>query len=100
VHVVLDNERYGSTGGQHSLSETVALDALARAAGYASVQRVDEAEALDGAMIALLKRRGPSFLLVKVAPEADGDAPRVPHEPAAITERVRAALAPQAGATF
>jgi thiamine pyrophosphate-dependent acetolactate synthase large subunit-like protein len=93
VHVVLDNERYGSTGGQRSLSETVALDALALAAGYAHVRRVDEPDGLDDAAVALLGARGPSFLLVKVAPEADGDAPRVPHEPAAIAERVRAALA-------
>jgi thiamine pyrophosphate-dependent acetolactate synthase large subunit-like protein len=93
LHVVLDNERYGSTGGQRSLSETVALDELARAAGYAHVRRAADPDHLDDAVAELLRADGPAFLLVKVAPEADGDAPRVPHEPEAIAERVRAALA-------
>ena len=93
VHVVLDNERYGSTGGQRSLSETIALDELARAAGYAHVRRACGADELDDAVAELLLANGPSFLLVKVTPEADGGAPRVPHEPEAIAERVRAVLA-------
>jgi len=93
VHVVLDNERYGSTGGQRSLSAAVALDGLARAAGYADVRRAEGADELDDAVAELLRADGPSFLLVKVAPDADGDAPRVPHEPEEIAERVRSALA-------
>jgi sulfopyruvate decarboxylase subunit beta len=92
LHVVLDNERYGSTGGQRSLSETVALDELARATGYAHVRRTADADELDDAVAELLQANGPAFLLVKVAPEADGDAPRVPHAPETIAERVRAAL--------
>jgi phosphonopyruvate decarboxylase/sulfopyruvate decarboxylase subunit beta len=90
LHVVFDNEIYGSTGGQRSPSRNVSLDALARAAGYAHVQRVTEAEELRDA---LSTPAGPAFLLIKVASEADGDAPRVPHEPAAIAERVRVAIA-------
>src|SRR5262249_47018721 len=34
VHLVFDNEVYGSTGGQRSLSRDVRLDRLARGAGY------------------------------------------------------------------
>lgn len=97
LHVVLDNELYGSTGGQRSLSATVALDQLARAAGYAHVRRVHDTAALDRAVDELLRADGPAFLLVKVAPEADGDAPRVPHDPVAIAERVREFLAVPAG---
>ena len=93
LHVVLDNERYGSTGGQRSLSETVALDDLARAAGYAHVLRAGDGRTLDDAVEDLLRAHGPAFLLVKVAPEADGDAPRVPHEPQEIARRVHAVLA-------
>ncbi|MEA2490809.1 MAG: sulfopyruvate decarboxylase subunit beta [Acidobacteriota bacterium] len=91
VHVVLDNERYGSTGGQRSLSAHVDLAALAHAAGYAHVRLIHGL--LDGGVLdEILASHGPSFLLIKVAPTADGDAPRVPHEPEAIARRFRAAV--------
>jgi thiamine pyrophosphate-dependent acetolactate synthase large subunit-like protein len=93
LHVVFDNEVYGSTGGQRSLSAQVDLDALALAAGYANVRRVSEAAELDAAVTAMLAKTGPSFLLIKVEPEADGEAPRVPHEPEWIAERLRRTLA-------
>jgi sulfopyruvate decarboxylase subunit beta len=89
LHIVFDNEVYGSTGGQRSLSAHVPLDAIARAAGYAQVVRVCDAQQLDAALSKLLGASGPSFLLVKAVPEADGDAPRVPHEPPWIAERLR-----------
>lgn len=88
VHVVLDNEMYGSTGGQRSLSASVDLDELARAAGYASVRRIRELADLDDALTAT----GPVFVLIKVAPVPHGDAPRVPHAPEAIARRFRAAV--------
>lgn len=91
IHVVLDNEIYGSTGGQASLSAQVGLDALAEAAGYAQVRRISGA--LDaGVLDELLAAEGPSFLLFKVASLPDGDAPRVPHQPDALTRRFRAAV--------
>jgi sulfopyruvate decarboxylase subunit beta len=93
LHIVFDNEVYGSTGGQRSLSAQVALDALAQAAGYANVLRVSKAEELDAAVTELLGKTGPSFLLVKVASEADGEAPRVPYEPEWIAERLRQTIA-------
>lgn len=89
VHVVLDNEMYGSTGGQRSLSATVDLDELARAAGYASVRRIGDLAELEDALAA----QGPVFLLIKVAPVPHGEAPRVPHAPEAIAKRFRAAVA-------
>ncbi|HEX6100095.1 MAG TPA: thiamine pyrophosphate-dependent enzyme [Thermoanaerobaculia bacterium] len=88
VHVVLDNEIYGSTGGQRSLSAGVDLDEVARAAGYASVWRIGELSELDDALAA----QGPVFVLIKVAPVAQGTAPRVPLAPAAIAARFRAAV--------
>jgi sulfopyruvate decarboxylase subunit beta len=93
LHIVFDNEVYGSTGGQRSLSAQVPLDALAQAAGYTHVARVMKATKLDAAVARLLETTGPSFILIKVAPEADGDAPRVPHEPEWIAERLRGTIA-------
>ena len=92
LHVVFDNEVYGSTGGQRSLSAQVALDAVALAAGYANVLRVTEAIELEAVVTDLLGKTGPSFLLIKVEPEAEGEAPRVPHEPEWIAERLRRLL--------
>lgn len=91
VHVVLDNEIYGSTGGQRSLSRDVELDAVARAAGYAHVRRVEGV--LDTDVIEeMMAAHGPVFLLIKIAPLADGDAPRVPYQPEQIAERFRKAV--------
>jgi thiamine pyrophosphate-dependent acetolactate synthase large subunit-like protein len=92
VHVVLDNEIYGSTGGQRSLSARVDLDEVARAAGYASVWRIGELSELDPVLDRALAATGPVFVLIKVAPVAHGTAPRVPHSPHAIAQRFRAAV--------
>jgi thiamine pyrophosphate-dependent acetolactate synthase large subunit-like protein len=91
-HFVFDNEVYGSTGGQRSISAQVSLDAMALAAGYRQVLRVTEPEELDAAVTDLWGKAGPCFLLIKVLPEPDGEAPRVPHEPRWIAERLRQAV--------
>ncbi len=90
VHIVFDNEAYGSAGNQPTISRTVRLDQVAKAAGYRNVERVRE---LDDAVYeakTMLKEDGPSFLLVKVSELAD-DVARVDIEPAAMTERFRRA---------
>ncbi len=90
VHIVFDNEVYGSTGNQPTISRTVRLEQVAKAAGYKNVERVRE---LDDAVYeakAMLKKDGPSLLLVKVSELAD-DVGRVEIEPAAMTERFRKA---------
>ena len=92
VHVVFDNESYGSTGGQRSISDRVALERIAAAAGYARAERVDTLEGLAGAARPMLDGDGPSFLLVKVGPGAPPGVPRVPFTPEAITERFMAAV--------
>ena len=92
LHIVFDNEVYGSTGAQRSATASVALDALALAAGYPNVRKAVTANELDAAIDALLIATGPAFLLVKVDAAANGTAPRVPHEPEAIAIRLRAAL--------
>ena len=92
LHIVLDNEVYGSTGAQRSLSARVPLDALAMAAGYAQVERVTDRAGLDAALDRLLSTAGPSFLLIKVASEDGGEAPRVGLPPAQIADRLRCAV--------
>ena len=91
VHVVFDNEVYGSTGNQLSPSRGVRLDRVAAAAGYRTVSAVTAAADVEHAMRAVLGDDGPHFVLVKTTAE-EADVPRIPYSPAEIRERFRAAL--------
>lgn len=92
VHVVFDNEVYGSTGNQPTYSRIVRLDQVAKAAGYVNIERVWEREDIVYEFKdMLLSQDGPSFLLIKVNEQIE-DADRVAVEPADLTKRFRAAL--------
>jgi sulfopyruvate decarboxylase subunit beta len=91
VHVVFDNEVYGSTGNQPTLSRTVRLDHVAKAAGYMNVERVLEREDLVYEFKDMLAKDGPSFLLIKVNEFAE-DVGRVMIEPAEMTQRFKKAI--------
>jgi len=88
-HVVFDNAAHGSTGYQCTVSDRVALDAVARAAGYRRCHRVADAAALAALLPAWFDEDGPSMLLVEVE---RGNVPgigRVEPTPVEITERFR-----------
>lgn len=91
VHLVFDNEVYGSTGGQRSPSREVRLDRLARDAGYRTATAVTTGDAIAGAVRAARTAEGPHFILAKVT-AADTPAPRIPHSPEAIRDRFRRAV--------
>ena len=91
VHVVFDNEVYGSTGNQRSVSGEVRLDRVAAAAGYRSVTAVTEAGDITDAVGAALAADGPHFVLVKVTP-TQAEAPRIPYTPGDLRERFRASM--------
>jgi phosphonopyruvate decarboxylase len=91
VHLVFDNEVYGSTGNQASLSRGVRLDLLAAASGFATAVAVTEPWALESALRAAWAADGPHFVLVKVTPE-EADVPRIPYAPAVLRDRFRAAI--------
>jgi sulfopyruvate decarboxylase subunit beta len=91
VHLVFDNEVYGSTGNQASLSAGVRLDHVAGAAGYRTSVAVTERAALVDAVTATRTSDGPHFILVKVTTE-EHEVPRIPHTPEAIRDRFRASL--------
>ena len=90
LHLVFDNEVYGSTGNQRSPSSAVRLDRLAAAAGFASAVAVTEPTGLEAALGAALSAPGPHFILVKVTTE-ESEVPRIPYTPAALRDRFRAA---------
>ena len=91
LHVVLDNEVYGSTGNQPTFSRVVRLDQVAKAAGYVHVERVREREDLVYELKQMLAKDGPSMLLVKVTEQAE-DVDRVPLDPREITQRFMKAI--------
>ena len=91
LHLVFDNEVYGSTGNQASPSRDVRLDRVAAAAGFATTVAVTEPLALEAALAAALAAPGPHFVLVKVTPE-EGEVPRIPHTPVALRDRFRTAV--------
>jgi len=91
LHLVFDNEVYGSTGNQASPSRDVRLDRVAAAAGFATTAAVTEPLALEAALAAALAAPGPHFVLVKVTPE-EGEVPRIPHTPVALRDRFRMAV--------
>jgi sulfopyruvate decarboxylase subunit beta len=91
IHVVFDNEVYGSTGNQPTVSRIVPLDQVAKAAGYRNVERVREREDLVYEFKDMLRLEGPSFLLVKVTEQVE-DVDRVMLEPPEMTRRFMSAI--------
>ncbi len=91
IHVVFDNEVYGTTGNQPTISNIVPLEKVAKAAGYANVERVLDRDDLVYEFKHMLKQDGPSMLLVKVNEFAE-DAGRIALEPPDITKRFMKAI--------
>jgi sulfopyruvate decarboxylase subunit beta len=91
-HLVFDNRAHGSTGGQRTISESVPLEAVARACGYRRAERVADPAALDAALAALWAQPGPAMLLVEVEPgESLHGIARVEIPPPTLAQRFRAA---------
>ena len=90
--VVLDNELYGETGNQDThTAHGVDLAAMARAAGFASAETVQDAKRCDAARLRLREATGPVFTVVKVRAEP---LPMVmpPKDGVLLKERFRRAL--------
>ncbi|HEY7541827.1 MAG TPA: thiamine pyrophosphate-dependent enzyme, partial [Methylomirabilota bacterium] len=88
VHIVFDNEVYGSTGGQPSPSRESRLDRIARGAGYRTVAAATTTDEVARALRSADIAGGPHFILVKVT-AAESPAPRIPHTPHAMRDRFR-----------
>lgn len=90
---VLDNERYGETGGQAShTAHRTDLSAVARGCGIVDAVAITSEEALEGfASRVHALGSGPAFAVLKVAA---GDAPRVlpSRDGAFLKDRFRGAL--------
>ncbi len=91
VHVVFDNEVYGSTGNQPSVSREVRLDCVAAAAGYRTTRAATTPTEIEAAVNAALALDGPHFVLVKVTAHQE-EVPRIPYLPEVIRDRFRSSL--------
>ena len=91
IHIVFDNEVYGTTGNQPTISNVVPLDKVAKAAGYVNVERVLDRDDLVYEFKEILKKDGPSMVLVKVNEFAE-DAGRIVLDPPEITKRFMKAI--------
>ena len=92
VHVILDNEAYESTGSQPSISSEVDLAQIGKSCGYAHAVRVEDVEALEGALSDCDADSGPHLILVKAGIAPVKGIPRVSHSPTAIRDRFRAEM--------
>lgn len=77
IHVVLDNETYGTTGNQPTTSPTTDLVSIALASGYSSAGECASDDALANLFRCTLDRPGPHFIRVKVNQLQNKDVPRV-----------------------
>jgi phosphonopyruvate decarboxylase len=91
LHLVFDNEVYGSTGNQASPSREVRLDRLAAGAGYRTAVAVAGPGELEAALRSVRAADGPHFVLIKVTRE-EAEAPRIPYSPTVLRDRFRAAV--------
>lgn len=88
THVLLDNERHESTGGQRTVTEIADLAAVAQACGYPRVRRAATAAAVAeevGAAAGAL-----TFIHVKLRGGHEADLPRPKVTPAEVASRFRA----------
>jgi sulfopyruvate decarboxylase subunit beta len=75
--IVLDNGLYEVTGGQATAGAAVPCDfvGMARAAGFATAERFDDATSWQAACGELLRRPGPTFVQLMVQPVSEYQLP-------------------------
>jgi thiamine pyrophosphate-dependent acetolactate synthase large subunit-like protein len=91
VLVVIDNERYGTTGGQETATAHGAdLEAAARALGITAATTVRTTAELDAALTRAGRERGPSMIVAKIVHSSPASRP--PLDCVFIKQRFMAAI--------
>ena len=90
LHVMLDNERHASTGGQATVSGTTDLGQVAGASGYPVVQRASDLSALARLISADTEQL--TFVHVKLRPDEAPELPRPAQTPLQVARRFRSWL--------
>lgn len=92
LHIVLDNNAYATTGDQPTISNKVALEKLAKAAGYPTVTTAESEGDIASIISQIWEQPGPRFLLIKIDDLSTQDIPRIPYTAAQNKERFMEAL--------
>lgn len=87
VHVLLDNEAHESTGGQSTVTHSMDLPGVARAAGYPSVETVTTAKELEEKLAN--RDEGLRFIYLKTRHGVPDDLPRPKVTPREVAGRIR-----------
>ncbi|AKV03725.1 Phosphonopyruvate decarboxylase [Labilithrix luteola] len=87
VHVLLDNEAHESTGGQSTVTHSMDLPGVARAAGYPSVETVTTAKELEDKLAN--RSEGLRFVYLKTRHGVPDDLPRPKVTPREVAGRIR-----------
>lgn len=89
VHIVLDNARYETTGGQTTISPSVEMATVAVAAGYRRAEVVSSLADLTRVITEALREDGPTMIVVRVSDAGERIAPRVSLAPVEIKNRLQ-----------
>ncbi|RLB03791.1 MAG: sulfopyruvate decarboxylase subunit beta [Deltaproteobacteria bacterium] len=87
IHLVLDNQAYGTTGNQPTISPHIPIYQIAQAAGYRESYLIDQGDELQGVFTRSLSHLGPIFIQIKVSQEVSQSCPRIPYTARKIKER-------------
>lgn len=87
IHVLLDNQIHESTGGQGTLSNTIAFDRIAQACGYRRSLSISSPLALEQALNDAFLENGPTFVHVRIAPGTPTPLPRPTLKPYEVKAR-------------
>ncbi len=93
LHIVFDNQVYGTTGNQPTISSDISLDRIAKAAGYKNCYCIHQQDELEIIFPTLLEKVGPNFLQIKIDSEVSKQCPSIPYPASKIKDRFTASLA-------
>jgi phosphonopyruvate decarboxylase len=67
IHILLDNQVHGSTGGQSTVSSNISFVDIAASCGYAKSLKVDSLEQLEACLKEWKQSKGLTFLYMKIS---------------------------------
>lgn len=88
VHIVLDNERHDSTGGQDTVSSIVRFDTIAQASNYRSVGFARGKDDFECTISRIMNEKGPVLLHAKIQPGSPEELGRPSIRPHEVKERM------------
>jgi phosphonopyruvate decarboxylase len=89
IHILLDNQVHGSTGGQSTVSPNISFVEIAASCGYAKSLKVDSLEKLEACLNEWKQSKGLTFLYMKISKEDKEKLGRPHIKPYEVKERLQ-----------